>query len=164
MSHYPKGPSEAFHETHGGDCVEVKAGEFRGYLVYSNGAMRERSAHGCMNDPPSDPLALAKVQLAYREELLRRAMEDFDECKEHLKNLAISRDGLGNPMGAPPFSELERLERLAEAARLRQADYDAAQKRVDEATPAHVKRRVDEHARRQRESDDFLSAIRRIKV
>lgn len=157
-----KGPSQLFDERHGSDCIQVQGGNFRGYLVYSDGAMRERSAYGAMSDPPSDPLERAKVQLVYHEELLRRAVEDFEKCKAHLLSLG-SATFRGEPL-PPPESEIERLNRLADVVRERRKAYEQAEQRVEEATPAHFREQDAERARRRQQSEDFMTAVRNIKV
>lgn len=157
-----KGPSQLFDERHGSDCIQIQGDSFRGYLVYSDGAMRERSAYGAMSEPPVDPLERAKVQLVYHEELLRRATEDFDACKQNLLSLAQATYR-GEPL-PPPESEIERLNRLADVVRERRKTYQAAQERVEELTPANVKGQDAERARRRQQCDDFIASVRSIKV
>ncbi|MBS0266251.1 MAG: hypothetical protein JSS02_30255, partial [Planctomycetes bacterium] len=77
------GIGEEFHKRHGADCINC-----HGQLIYSDGASRDRDLMGALFEPPRDPHELYTLQFRYREELLRRVIQDFTDIKQRLQSSA----------------------------------------------------------------------------
>lgn len=100
---------EQFDAKHGADAIRID-----GWFLYSNGARREDSQpYGMLLDPPKDIRECGKWRIKYREELLRRATEKFNELRQRLKthidNVRKYADS-NSPPSPPTEAQFEALE------------------------------------------------------
>lgn len=147
---------EHFDIIHGADCVGIN-----GTLYYRDGARMGQSAYGEMLEPPTDPAELAKMQIVYFRERLRRAVLEFDELKRQLASQAKASRDWGYP--PPPDSELERLKSMQRGVQELRAELEAAEERLRAASPAEqaAKALAAENAAR---CDEFANSIAHIQV
>ena len=147
---------EHFDIIHGADCVGIN-----GTLYYRDGARMGQSAYGDMLEPPTDPAELAKMQIVYFRERLRRAVLEFDELKRQLASQAHASRDWGFP--PPPDSELERLKSMQRGVQELRAQLEAVEERLRVATPGANGARLQatENAAR---CDEFANSIAHIQV
>lgn len=147
---------EHFDIIHGKDCVGIN-----GTLYYRDGARMGQDAYGDMQEPPSDPAELAKMQIVYLRERLRRAVLEFDELKRQLASQAKASRDWGFP--PPPDTELDRLKQMQAGVQKLRTELEAAEDRLRKASPAEqaAKTLSAENAAR---CDSFAASIANIQV
>jgi len=147
---------EHFHIIHGPDSIGIN-----GMLYYPDGARMGQSALGEILEPPTDPAELAKMQIVYFRERLRRAVLEFDELKRQLASQAKASRDWGYPL--PPDSELERLKSMQRGVQELRAQLEAAEERLRVATPGANGARL-QAAENAARCDEFANSIAHIQV
>jgi len=148
---------QQFIAKHGGDCIHIN-----GWLVFSDGATMDRNPAGALAEPPTDPYERWKIVARYREELLRRATDQFTEANRELRSRAhvAMRDGLP----PPNREEIDKLKELQQTVKRCQQRYAAAREQMKRTTPEWMRGR-DETAAHNRESNSrVLDELKRIQI
>jgi hypothetical protein len=152
---------QQFDRQHGSDCINIE-----GWLVYSDGAKRERSPLGALIDPPEDAYERSKLQVRYREELLRRAVEEFQGLRQTL--LQGAKTNLRHQYAEPPpcadEEAVAQLKELQKVVRRRQRALYAARKQLEESKPDWVRRRESASVTNKQSNERFIAAVDRIKI
>ncbi|MCC6127286.1 MAG: hypothetical protein IT426_20175 [Pirellulales bacterium] len=91
-----------FDSKHGNDCIPIG-----GWLIFSDGAMRDIDPLGPFMEPPFDRQERLRIQITYQEEMLRRAIDRFEEYKRIVVNEA--KNNLTEQVVTPPPPCDERL-------------------------------------------------------
>jgi hypothetical protein len=152
---------EHFSKRHGDDAIEID-----GWLVYSDGAMRERNPMGALREPPPEPYEACRLRVQYREAKLRRATRAFDERKTVL--LRTAHANLSHPNTQPPPCDVAAAKRelgtLRRAVLRCQADLDTARKEMEANKPAWMREREVSAATNRAQNEAFAAAIEAINI
>lgn len=127
---------EQWDARHGADGFVVG-----GWVLFSDGAMRENSHMGAMVEPPAKPWERAKAQLRYWEARLQAATSAFGSMKANLRQQAknaLKDAGSRTPPSPPSDAQLQELLTQQEAARLLQQKVAAARENVSRNRPSHL--------------------------
>ncbi len=154
----PVNPREQFAMKHGNNSIDVGDG----WLLFSDGAMMERTGLGVMREPPSDAYDRSKLVVEYREDVLRRAVNEFDFQKQRLNSLAAAN--LRSGYGPPDEREMLILKQLQKVVRQRQKELDEARKELVSHKPAHWRQREAGDARNRAANASVLGELQKIKV
>ncbi len=151
---------DQFDIKNGSDCINIDGF----WLVYSNGAMRERNPLGALIDPPTDVHQRCKIQLRYHEKRLQRAVDAFDEHKQQL--IAVAQVNLTDRHSGPPpdAANLEKLKDLQKTVRRCKRAVAAARQAVTDSTPDRVKTRDARSAENKSKNEQFISAVKSVQV
>ena len=135
---------EAFDAEHGGHeaAVEVE----RTWLLFPDGAMRQVYLDfGCpLNQPPTEPLELARLKRRYAEVRLEKARAEFTTLKRAMQlraAQAIEHARSNAPPPAPSTEDVARLRGLQRLVHERQAELQAAEEALADARPQWQKDR-----------------------
>ena len=142
--------AKEFDIRNGQDAVQIN-----GWLVYSNGAMREVHPHGAYIDPPEDKYERAKIQVRYREALLRNAENDFNTLREAL----IANAEFGSAQEA--VGQLRDSRKIVKQCR---GALKLARDRMEAATPQGLLDAERADAQNRDETEAYLAAINEIKI
>lgn len=139
-----------FDIRNGRDAVQLN-----GWLVFSNGAMREVNPMGALIDPPEDKYERAKIQVRYREALYRKAVDDFNTLRQAL----IANAEFGSAKEA-----VAQLKDARKIVKQRQIALKQARDRMEAATPEALRDAERADAQNRDETEAYLSAINEIKI
>ncbi len=165
---YPNGnyPSaiEQFDAQNGDDAIRIG-----NTLLYSNGAFREDVAYGVMAGPHKDPIENGRLRVRYREEVLKRTTDRFndlhDRLRTHIEN--VRKFANSNCPPEPPtdaaFEELEDLK--AKVVRAQRA-YEKVKKEMDDliANQPHEVARRQRAAEVSQRADEAAERLDKIKI
>jgi hypothetical protein len=132
------------------------------WCLFEDGAGMGLDARGPYEEPPADPLACAKSQVRYHEERLRRAAEKFEAMKNELHSSALAARRQGSH--GLDKADLKPLKELQKLVKQRQRELEAAHETRDQLTPAHVRDREADMARKVQATEDFIAELKSIKV
>jgi hypothetical protein len=150
---------EKFDAEHGNDGIVID-----GWLLFSDGAMRELSPLGMMRKVPNDIFKAAKLKVHYWEAKLGLAVEEFSTFKKNLLSRAKAALNQRYCPPPPPPEAIEKLKKLKAKVEGFQAKLVEAENNVENAKPDNMKRaeQADEDSRRKNE--DFANTIMSIEV
>jgi hypothetical protein len=151
---------EQFIMEHGGRDNTVSVGN--GWLLFSDGATMEQSYYGCLKEPPDSAYERAKLHVRYRQILLQRAVQAFDELKGQLRQHADYCARHGHP--PPSQAELDKLKELQRIVRSREKDLAQAIQVMEQNIPESLRRRDAIRASNKEQSERVLSALDEIQV
>ncbi len=157
----PQDPARVFDAEHGRDAINID-----GWLVYSDGAMRECNLLGALVPPPAEPYERCKIQVHYQEEKLKRAVQEFNDLKNHLLTAAkINLKESRNTLPPPDQSEAERrLKALQVRVKIWKDRLDKACKALDENKPAWLRGREAAALSNRELNEQFVATIKQIEV
>lgn len=150
---------QQFDLRNGSDAITIG-----GWLVYSNGAMRETNPLGPLIDPPAQPYECCKVQVQYHEALVRRAVVEFDALKQSLLARALANLRAQQSPGPPGDAEVQRLEELRKVVRRRNAHLKRARERLEDSMPGAMQRAATQDAANRRSNERFIADLEDMKV
>ena len=144
-------------EENGDDGIMVD-----GWMIYSNGAMREATPLGALLDPPADLYERAKIKVRYRQALMQRAADAFNERKRYLLSAAEAARRNGYP--PPTERELTELKQLQQVVQKCQRDLEATRTEVVKHTPAWMQSSATTAQENQQSGERFIADVTGIKV
>ena len=97
------------------------------WIYHEDGANRDINSLGPLNEPPRDPVQRCRNIVKYRQEVLDRMVQEFDELKRKLKE-----DANG---WADEEENVKRLERQRRMVRLRQKQLAEAKDNLRRVMP-----------------------------
>lgn len=147
----------AVWEKNRGESIKTSEGIF-----YSDGSWRELDAMGAWVDPPNDPFKQAAMIAKFHEARLKVAVIEFDDRRELLKSQAEAAARDGYP--PPPESQIAELKRLQAIVRQRRAAFNDARERHLSLKPDNQRLREENLAHNRARSDQFLDALKGIRV
>lgn len=139
-----------FHEQNGGSDNCVVSGD---WILYANGAVRERNPYGALIDPPSDPRQRAENIARFWKCKLALAVQMFDEYKfQHLGHakLAVQQAVVPDILDATP-EVVNQLKAFQKKARDCKKKLQTAEQELEALKPARL-RQLEEMSRRNRET------------
>jgi hypothetical protein len=147
-----------FDKKHGGVFIIEK-----GWLLFADGATRENHSLGRLMEPSADPFERAKAIVHYHEIVLKRALDHFQERKEHYKSLAEGcvQDGYTFCQADEAVEVLTKAKR--EVAKLRN-NLAFAKRDLDALRPKKLTRQDRIKAEARDEAAEALTAIKKIRV
>lgn len=151
-----------FDERNGNDGIQID-----GWLVFSNGAMREIAPIGVWCEPPSDAYACAKIKVKYREAKVARAIQAFNRLKQELTwqaDNAIKYAAAETPPEPPSSADMAELRKLQSEARKCQKELTLARTELERAKPAQLRMREQRAAANHDRNAKALQAVSEIKV
>jgi len=152
-----------FEDRHGGRDKAVVIGQ---YVYYPDGAIRENVGvlAGMDLEPPTDRIQRARRILRYREELLRRAVRDFDRMKRELLSQVITSPSRVSVPPPPDQAEaVATLKHFQAIVLQRQKEVDEISEIVYGKTPEQLE--MDAAAGRNHAANrEFAKAIQAIEV
>lgn len=150
---------DKFDLEHGMDAIVVE-----GWLLFSDGAMREPNPIGVMKGKPRDEYKCAKLQVRYWEAKLSLAVEEFSTLKRNLLNR--TKAGLNQKYCPPPPSPeaITKLKELKEKVEHLSTKLQDAEDNLENSKPEDMIRReaIDEDNRNK--SAEFVGMIQDIEV
>ncbi|MFT3784341.1 MAG: hypothetical protein QM790_20215 [Nibricoccus sp.] len=166
MIDYNKSQSaqERFDEAQGGRQHAVV--DQHNWLIFPNGARRERSQFGAMYEPPEDPRELWKIIAHYRQAILTKAETAFRQRHEQIMGTSkamLSQKYVG-PLDISKEAAVAELTTLRDAVRDAQAKLNEAREKVEEHRPAHLRELEASSAKNKQAAGELIDAIREIKI
>lgn len=144
---------------HGNDAVPVD-----GWLLYSDGAKRERMLSGALVEPPNDPEERCRLQVKYHEARLRRATQAFEDLKNTLGNAAKACFEGPAPQLLVCDEQLQQLKELQQAVRECQSRLDEARERLKQAKPDSRRAYEAALAVNRERGAQFIAALNQIQI
>lgn len=148
----------AFDRRHGPYVV------IEGWLVYADGATREGTPYGVLQEPSSDPWQRAKKIELYYKVIFDRALRAFDNAKQSYQKTIAANLTMRACGPAPDNDAVGDLQRLRNIAKQAKDNYDKASKAVEAARPEEHKmaERIDQLNRERNQA--VLAAISKIEL
>lgn len=150
----------AFDEENGGDGIT-----YNGWIIYSNGAMREQNPLGMLASPPSNSRECKELILKYWTVSYERSMKAFNEKRSLY--IRHAKAEMRNAISAPPpdknevISELELLKSKAIASRVKM---EHAQESFRASKPEWIQERENMNASNKVANQSLLEAVNLIKL
>ncbi|MBW3540724.1 MAG: hypothetical protein KY476_10675 [Planctomycetes bacterium] len=141
-----------FHETHSAEGEPV---QWNGCWLYPDGATKDRDPRTGGVEPPPQPVELARLKLAYRETVLTRAINEFNDLKSSLLQVG------DRPQQAE--DALQQLADLQKTVMQYKAARDEAERAYIALDPPEVRMQREQAARQQRRQE-FLAEVHGIRV
>jgi hypothetical protein len=148
-----------FHAEHGGDFVILK-----GWVLFSDGAVREDNSMGLLVAPPSEPYERATNIFLFYKTKLALAVEEFQVFRSDL--LRQSKTNLSQkrcPNAYEPDESLEHLKSLQKKVQNWKVKFEAAKKAVEDNKPDWMKKRDDDSYERAT-NEKFVTEINKIEI
>ncbi|MBL7146523.1 MAG: hypothetical protein ISS76_19950 [Phycisphaerae bacterium] len=142
---------QKFHESHGAYVCSD------GWILYEDGARREKSYYGALIDPPKDLLKRAQNILDFHQEKLNLAVAEFDNFKlNHMGHarLALKQSTVPAPIEAPESVKIKLLELQSKVKEYRK-QLNKAQAELEKHLPQRVKN-LQEISNKNREANQEL--------
>lgn len=160
---------QEFSVRHGGNPVEVhfQRGGRRvssGWLVFPDGAMCSVSDAEFRKEPPHDPTEQLKTRRDYVNEVLERAISDFNHLKSechHQEMLASRYRNFTGPSADAP-AQLRRLRAIVEARRTELRKLDAQLADTPEARDRQMRNTLDQEL--EHDCTDLMNEIKAIQI
>jgi hypothetical protein len=151
-----------FNLANGSDGIQL-----RGWFVYSNGARRDTDPMGILSPPPADPRERVEIQTMYHEELLRRAVQAFDEFKQQM--VANAKLNLNQTSQVPPppcdqEAAVQKLLELQDVVRARQKTVETFKRRLEALRPAWQIAQQRQDQRNLESNANFVAALSEIEI
>jgi hypothetical protein len=153
---------DRFDQRHGRDGLVINR-----QVVYSDGARRDVLTLGAMEEPPSDPYELAKIQVAYHEELVRRASAQFKEWKRELEcraEEALRYANAKTPPPAPNEADLSKLKNLQNTVQEHRRRLQKIRSILDRSRPAEVQAREQRASAVRESTADMLASVQEVRI
>jgi hypothetical protein len=132
------------------------------WVLYSTGAVRERSVYGVQMPPPEDKYECAKNKVRYWEVRLDLAVTAFNDMRD---GLGMSASVAHRQGAAPPSKEeLKELRKLQREVRQTSRNLEAARMEVETTTPKWLKEHRASKVANQQAAADFATELRKIKI
>lgn len=153
---------EEFDKKHGSDCVC-----WNGWLLYSDGATRERNPLGALCDVPRDPQEAARLKLKFVEIRTQLARDEFNNLKNNLQShcqVLVSQGVCSNPLSPPSASTVASLKELRKKVLLWQGKLTAARKNLEANKPEYLKQQEKACELNRQKNAEIMSEIESIKI
>lgn len=151
-----------FDKQNGNDAIQID-----GWLVFSNGAMREMAPVGIWCDPPNDTYACAKIKVKYREAKLAQATQAFKTLKQELTwqaDNAVKYAAAETPPEPPSADQIAELRNLQSMVRKCQKELTVARTELEQSKPPQMRMREQRAAANHDRNAKALQAVSEIKV
>lgn len=153
---------EQFDTKNGDDAICID-----GWLLFSNGAMRELNPLGALIDPPEDAIKRSRNIVRYRHELVQRAENEFKELKRQLlqqAQLSVQHAAANTPPPPPSNADLEKLKRLQELVQERRRQFADAREQLKNDMPEAMKEREARAVNIRESGMRLITALEGIKI
>ena len=153
---------EKFDKRHGSDCVV-----WGGFLLYSDGAYRDRNPLGVLAEGTSDAKKCASRKLEYVEIRLNLAREEFQIYKKNLATqcrIVAEQPNCNNPPKSPSAEDVAKLKELRKKVSHWQGKLTAARKNIEEAIPEHITKRNEFCEENRSKAASISAEIESIKI
>jgi len=153
-----------FHEQNGGsaNCVMLDDD----WVIYANGAARERNPYGALMDPPADPLERAKRIVAYWQKKYDLALEEFDTFKNN--HLGHAKTALKEKVVPAMLAEAEdvaaQLKQLKKKVTHCKKQLHAAEEELQKYKPARLRELEEMSERNRLAAKQMIEQLSRIKI
>jgi hypothetical protein len=154
-----QGRLQQFDLKHGNNAIRID-----GWLIYSDGAMRETNPLGALCEPPGNPYECCKIKVQYHEELLRRAVDEFNTTKHRFMLEASARLRYGDPSPISKREAVQTLTTLQATVKDRQRKLRIAQQRLDAVQPPALRARFNVEAENKQNTELLIEAISEIRI
>lgn len=154
---------DEFHERHGDFvCMGGNAG---GWLLYQDGAHRDRDPMGILAEPPDDPYERSKMIAKFWTAKRDLACDEFQTYKHELAMLARATLGQSVPGVVPDQDEArKKLTKLRRKVTNNQRKLDRALEELEACKPSWMKVREEQNNRNRRAAQELLSTVESIEV
>ena len=155
--------TELFDAEHSVKGQPVRIG---GYLHFPDGALRECSdtGLGIWRNPPEDFYKCAKLVVIYHTRKLELAVQEFENLKQNLLNLAEAAKRHQYCSFPPDPENIEKLKMLREKVRFCKNNLTEAEKALEDSIPDEVKQNQISNEHNRRAVSNFIAAIGKIEV
>jgi hypothetical protein len=136
------------------------------WLLFEDGARRERNPLGALISPPQDSRQRAQNIVQYHQERLKLAVAEFDHFKKnHMINakVALRQSNVPAPVEQPD-SIISKLRTLQEKVKQCRKQLDKAKAELDKHTPQRVRDVQATNNRNREASQNLLKEISAIEI
>ena len=140
-----------FHEQHGSFILVNE------WLLFEDGALRERNPMGRLIPPPTDPQEKAKNIVRYHQEKLDLAVQEFDHFKRNITmnaKMALKQSTVPAPVEQPE-TVISQLRELQKKVKQCQKQLSKAEAEVESFIPQR-QRELQAMSNRNREANEQL--------
>jgi hypothetical protein len=151
---------KAFDNSHGNFvCVD-------GWVLFEDGAQREKNPLGRLMEPPADPLELARKIEWYWQVRLDLAVDEFDCYKS--RHLFHAKTSMRQQMASAPLEQtpevVKHLKELKKKVRTCQRKLEVAEEAIEQHKPQRLRDMEEQNEQYREAADSLISEIENIEI